>query len=98
MASSSADVSFTTELPKKEVKELRSELEAFAMQHVAHHHPIALVTSGGTVVNLEKNSIRCLDNFSIGLRGSILVEEFLKHGYAVVHLWRQGSALPYHIQ
>jgi phosphopantothenate-cysteine ligase len=36
-----------------------------------------------------------LDNFSTGLRGAISVEGFLKHGYAVVHLWRQGSASPY---
>jgi phosphopantothenate-cysteine ligase len=70
-------------------------LEAFVVRHAAHHRPVALVTSGGTVVDLEKNSVRCLDNFSTGLRGAISCEEFLKRGYAVIHLWREGSASPY---
>lgn len=95
MASTPAAVSFKSELPDKEVVDLQSELEAFVVRHAAHHRPVALVTSGGTVVDLEKNSVRCLDNFSTGLRGAISVEEFLKRGYAVVHLWRQGSASPY---
>jgi len=97
MASSypSESVSFVSELPDKEVDALRSQLEAFVVRHAAHHRPVALVTSGGTVADLEKNSVRCLDNFSTGLRGSISCEEFLKRGYAVVHLWREGSASPY---
>lgn len=39
--------------------------------------------------------MRCVDNFSTGLRGAISVEEFLKRGYAVIHLQREGSASPY---
>ena len=57
--------------------------------------PICVVTSGGTAVDLEVNAVRCLDNFSTGLRGAVSVEEFLKRGYAVIHLWREGSASPY---
>lgn len=95
-ASPSSDpVSFVPELPVKEVEALQSQLEAFVVRHAAHHRPVALVTSGGTVADLEKNSVRCLDNFSTGLRGSISCEEFLKRGYAVIHLWREGSASPY---
>ncbi|OEU15417.1 DNA/pantothenate metabolism flavo protein, partial [Fragilariopsis cylindrus CCMP1102] len=57
--------------------------------------PIALVSSGGTAADLEIHSVRCLDNFSTGKRGAISVEELLKRGYAVIHLWRRGSASPY---
>ena len=87
--------SFLSELPENEVEALNSQLEAFVVRHAAHHRPVVLVTSGGTVADLEKNSVRCLDNFSTGLRGAISCEEFLKRGYAVIHLWREGSASPY---
>ena len=87
--------SFLSELSENEVEALNSQLEAFVVRHAAHHRPVVLVTSGGTVADLEKNSVRCLDNFSTGLRGAISCEEFLKRGYAVIHLWREGSASPY---
>jgi phosphopantothenate-cysteine ligase len=90
-----AMVSFLSDLPVNQRKDLELELKAFGVRHASHHRPIALVTSGGTAADLELNSVRCLDNFSTGLRGSISVEEFLKRGYAVVHLWRVGSASPY---
>jgi phosphopantothenate-cysteine ligase len=47
------------------------------------------------VADLEQRAVRSLDNFSTGLRGALSVEEFLRRGYAVVHLKRQGSASPY---
>jgi phosphopantothenate-cysteine ligase len=75
--------------------EVQKTLDEFVAQHAVHHRPLAVVTSGGTVADLELNSVRCLDNFSTGLRGAIAVEEFLKRGYAVVHLQRTGSAAPY---
>ncbi len=75
--------------------EVQQALDEFVAQHAVHHRPLAVVTSGGTVADLELNSVRCLDNFSTGLRGAIAVEEFLKRGYAVVHLQRTGSASPY---
>ncbi|CAB9498935.1 Phosphopantothenate--cysteine ligase 1 [Seminavis robusta] len=74
--------------------QLELQLTQFVSCHY-HQRPIALVTSGGTAADLEVNSVRCLDNFSTGLRGAISVEEFLKRGYAVVHLWRRGSASPF---
>ncbi|EEC50480.1 predicted protein, partial [Phaeodactylum tricornutum CCAP 1055/1] len=57
--------------------------------------PVALVTSGGTAADLENQSVRCIDNFSTGLRGAIAVEQLLQRGYAVVHLSRKGSAEPF---
>jgi phosphopantothenate-cysteine ligase len=94
-ASDDASVSFLSELPTKERETLEFELKAFGVSHASHHRPIAIVTSGGTAADLELNSVRCLDNFSTGQRGAISVEEFLKRGYAVIHLWRIGSASPY---
>ena len=35
---------------------------------------VILVTSGGTSVPLEKNTIRSIENFSTGLRGAISAE------------------------
>eukprot|EP00533_Pseudo-nitzschia_delicatissima_P003839 CAMPEP_0116101712 /NCGR_PEP_ID=MMETSP0327-20121206/12955_1 /TAXON_ID=44447 /ORGANISM="Pseudo-nitzschia delicatissima, Strain B596" /LENGTH=468 /DNA_ID=CAMNT_0003593689 /DNA_START=104 /DNA_END=1507 /DNA_ORIENTATION=- len=87
--------SFVDTIPPKDRKLLDLELQSFVIRHSSHHRPIALVSSGGTAADLEVNSVRCLDNFSTGKRGSISVEEFLKRGYAVIHLWRKGSASPY---
>lgn len=82
-------------LSASELSHLRPLLEAFATRHQSHHRPIALVTSGGTATDLEVNSVRFLDNFSTGLRGAVSAEHFLRRGYAVIHLWREGSAAPY---
>jgi phosphopantothenate---cysteine ligase (ATP) len=81
--------------------DLALALNAFVLQHAAgimqhhHHRPIAVVTSGGTAVDLEVHAVRCLENFSTGTRGAMAVEGFLQRGYAVIHLWRTGSASPY---
>lgn len=56
---------------------------------------IVLVTSGGTTVPLENQTVRFIDNFSAGTRGATSAEYFLKEGYAVIFLHRQFSLLPY---
>ncbi|EED88120.1 predicted protein, partial [Thalassiosira pseudonana CCMP1335] len=71
------------------------QLQNFTTRHTSHHRPLALVTSGGTAADLEVNAVRFLDNFSTGLRGALSVEQFLKRGYAVVHLMREGSVSPF---
>ena len=75
--------------------ELITHLRSFTIRHTAHHRPVALVTSGGTAADLEVNAVRFLDNFSTGLRGACAVEQFLKRGYAVIHLKRIGSVAPF---
>lgn len=102
MASSTGDavpnaapMSFVSEVPQQEVEALKRSIDQFVILHATNHRPIVLVSSGGTACDLEVNSVRCLDNFSTGLRGAVCVEEFLKRGYAVVHLWRAGSASPF---
>mmetsp|Transcript_2326 Transcript_2326/g.6774 ORF Transcript_2326/g.6774 Transcript_2326/m.6774 type:complete len:498 (-) Transcript_2326:45-1538(-) len=82
-------------LPPSELSQIQPLLQAFCIRHQSHHRPIALVTSGGTATDLEVNSVRFLDNFSTGLRGAVSAEQFLRRGYAVIHLWREGSAAPY---
>lgn len=47
-----------------------------------------LLQSGGTTIPLEKNTVRFIDNFSAGTRGSASAEYLLKHGYAVIFLHR----------
>jgi phosphopantothenate-cysteine ligase len=38
---------------------------------------VVLITSGGTSVPLERNTVRSIENFSTGLRGSASAEYFL---------------------
>eukprot|EP01127_Copromyxa_protea_P012064 TRINITY_DN3104_c0_g1_i2.p1 TRINITY_DN3104_c0_g1~~TRINITY_DN3104_c0_g1_i2.p1 ORF type:complete len:318 (-),score=64.80 TRINITY_DN3104_c0_g1_i2:55-1008(-) len=56
---------------------------------------IAWVTSGGTIVPLEKNMVRFIDNFSGGFRGATSTEYFLQKGYSVVFLHRHKSVMPF---
>jgi phosphopantothenate-cysteine ligase len=57
--------------------------------------PVVCVTSGGTTVPLEKNTVRCIDNFSTGLRGAASAEYFIARGYGVIYLHRKGCAAPF---
>jgi phosphopantothenate-cysteine ligase len=89
-------LSFLGHLPFEDRSRLASQLDEFVVRHAGRHRrPIAVVSSGGTAVDLETNAVRTLENFSTGLRGAISVEEFLRRGYAVIHLWREGTAAPY---
>jgi phosphopantothenate-cysteine ligase len=56
---------------------------------------LAVVTSGGTTVPLERSGVRFLDNFSTGARGASLAERLARGGYAVVFLHRAGSKQPF---
>ena len=72
---------------------VRTALADFVRQHA--DRKIALVTSGGTTVPLEKNTVRFIDNFSTGNRGASSAEQFLKADYAVVFMHRRHSAFPF---
>ena len=56
---------------------------------------LAFVTSGGTSVPLEKNTVRSIENFSTGLRGARSAEYFLRNGFAVIFLYRDKSIKPF---
>ena len=90
-AATAGGSSFPHNLSKQECR----DLDTFITHHSAHSRPIALVTSGGTAADLEVHTVRSLENFSTGLRGALSVERLLAKGYAVIHLWRTGSAAPY---
>lgn len=52
---------------------------------------VAFVTSGGTSIPLEKNTVRSIENFSTGRRGALSTEYFLRKGFSVIFLYRKGS-------
>ena len=56
---------------------------------------LSVLQSGGTTVPLEKNTVRFIDNFSRGTRGSSSAEYFLRLGYAVIFLHRKGTLEPF---
>ncbi|PKS09473.1 hypothetical protein jhhlp_004089 [Lomentospora prolificans] len=69
--------------------------KSFIDAHATANRRVVLVTSGGTTVPLEKQTVRFIDNFSAGTRGATSAEYFLEAGYAVIFLHRQFSLLPY---
>lgn len=73
----------------------KREIEKFVAAHNEKETHVVLVTSGGTSVPLEGNTVRFIDNFSIGTRGSASAEYFLEHGYAVIFLHRGRSLKPF---
>lgn len=66
-----------------------------ATRIITTEHPLVVVTSGGTTVPLEFNTVRFIDNFSTGHRGAASTEYFLSKSCSVVLLHRNGSQRPY---
>ncbi|RMX84193.1 hypothetical protein D0869_04749 [Hortaea werneckii] len=95
-ASGSKDNDYFATNPKPPTLERQSSAaRTFINQHAAANRKVALVTSGGTTVPLENQTVRFIDNFSAGTRGATSAEYFLENGYAVIFLHRQFSLLPY---
>ncbi|KAI9678486.1 MAG: hypothetical protein M1829_002084 [Trizodia sp. TS-e1964] len=69
--------------------------KAFIDFHNSQGRRVVLLTSGGTTVPLENQTVRFIDNFSAGTRGATSAEYFLETGYAVIFLHRQWSLQPY---
>ena len=94
-----ADAFFAAEPEPPTLAEARERLSNFgAIKDCGIAGPdarFALVTSGGTTVPLERNTVRFVDNFSTGTRGAACVEALLAHGYWVIFLHRKGSAFPF---
>ncbi|PLB52542.1 DFP-domain-containing protein [Aspergillus steynii IBT 23096] len=81
--------------PPKSLPKHEALARAFIDYHVEANRRVVLVTSGGTTVPLENQTVRFIDNFSAGTRGATSAEYFLQEGYAVIFLHRQFSLLPY---
>ncbi|KAI7470953.1 DFP-domain-containing protein [Hortaea werneckii] len=95
-ASGSKDNDYFATNPKPPTLERQSTAaRTFINQHASANRKVALVTSGGTTVPLENQTVRFIDNFSAGTRGATSAEYFLENGYAVIFLHRQFSLLPY---
>jgi phosphopantothenate-cysteine ligase len=57
---------------------------------------LIIITSGGTTVPVERNTVRFIDNFSTGVRGARLAEYFLRRPeYRVLYIHRAGSSFPF---
>lgn len=96
---STADIAerdYFSENPAPAALDRHTELARdFINFHATAGRRVALVTSGGTTVPLERQTVRFIDNFSAGTRGATSAEYFLESGYAVIFLHRQFSLLPY---
>lgn len=86
---------FRSNQPPPYLPEIENNIKDFISYHKTTGKKIALVTSGGTTVPLENNTVRFIDNFSAGTRGATSAEYFLENGYAVIFLHREFSLLPY---
>ncbi|XP_055324418.1 phosphopantothenate--cysteine ligase [Sitodiplosis mosellana] len=95
MSSSHWEEFYANHLPPADFEDNRSLLKEFCDRHNEDQNSIVLVTSGGTTVPLEHNTVRFVDNFSAGTRGSASAEYFLDHGYAVIFMHRQKSLEPF---
>lgn len=90
------DAYFSSNPPPRHLAEHAARASAFIAAHAAiPGRRIVLVTSGGTTVPLERQTVRYIDNFSAGTRGATSAEHFLEAGYAVIFLHREFSMLPY---
>ena len=92
---SDGDQYFTTNPCPASLDLHKKSARAFVADHVQYNRNVVLVTSGGTTVPLENQTVRFIDNFSAGTRGATSAEYFLEAGYAVIFLHRQFSLLPY---
>ncbi|MCJ1462085.1 hypothetical protein MMC07_000685 [Pseudocyphellaria aurata] len=81
--------------PPKSLHTHTTLAKAFIGHHLVLARRVVLITSGGTTVPLENQTVRFIDNFSAGTRGATSAEYFLQAGYAVIFLHRQFSLLPY---
>ncbi|KAK3900386.1 hypothetical protein C8A05DRAFT_35975 [Staphylotrichum tortipilum] len=95
LAALAEDHYFAANPPPKDLANHVALAREFIDYHAAAGRRLVLVTSGGTTVPLEKQTVRFIDNFSAGTRGATSAEYFLEAGYAVVFLHRQFSLLPF---
>jgi phosphopantothenate-cysteine ligase len=86
---------FSTNVAPKSLKQHSILSKEFIGRHAKEGRKVVLVTSGGTTVPLENQTVRYIDNFSAGTRGATSAEYFLEQGYAVIFLHREFSLLPY---
>ncbi|EQC40490.1 hypothetical protein, variant [Saprolegnia diclina VS20] len=90
-----ADAYFSSTPPPSTLPEMEAALADFVAHQQTIGRTVAIVTSGGTTIPLEKNTVRFIDNFSTGSRGAASAEYLVKLGYAVIFLHRPGCVMPF---
>ncbi|OQR93314.1 hypothetical protein ACHHYP_02661 [Achlya hypogyna] len=90
-----ADAYFTATPAPASLEETATSLASFVAHQTTIGRCVAVVTSGGTTIPLEKNTVRFIDNFSTGSRGAASAEYLVKLGYAVIFLHRPGCVMPF---
>lgn len=81
-----------------DLDDVKQRVKIFCQMHIEHglsSEKFVLITSGGTSVPLERNTVRFIDNFSGGTRGASSAEKFLRKGYAVIFLHRAQTLEPF---
>ncbi|CAL7934750.1 unnamed protein product [Xylocopa violacea] len=81
--------------PPQDFGQSEALLTTFVERQLQKNNKVALITSGGTTIPLEHNTVRFVDNFSAGTRGSVSAEYFLENGYAVIFMYRVNSLEPF---
>ncbi|XP_031845302.1 phosphopantothenoylcysteine synthetase [Nomia melanderi] len=81
--------------PPQDLAQNETLLKKFIEHQLREDEKVVLVTSGGTTIPLEHNTVRFVDNFSAGTRGSVSAEYFLEKGYAVIFMYRVKSLEPF---
>lgn len=80
------------------------KLKAFLASASERFLKVVVISSGGTIVPLEKKAVRFIDNFSTGTRGALCAERFLQYDeaeeqqvgrFAVIFLTREGTKRPF---
>ncbi|OZJ05464.1 hypothetical protein BZG36_01661 [Bifiguratus adelaidae] len=89
------DTYFEIQTPPPNLAQDEAKVRDFVKYNLAKNNRLVLVTSGGTQVPLENQTVRFIDNFSAGTRGATSAEYFLEYGYAVIFMHRQHSLQPY---
>lgn len=89
------DAFFCATKPPADYDEQKRRIDEFCTAFADTDERVVLITSGGTTVPLEHNTVRFVDNFSAGTRGSASAEYFLDRGYAVLFLFRSTSLQPF---
>lgn len=92
---SDEDAYFASNPPPRNLEAHVASARAFIESHAAADRRVVLITSGGTTVPLERQTVRFIDNFSAGTRGATSAEYFLAAGYAVIFLHREFSLVPF---
>ncbi|RHY30877.1 hypothetical protein DYB32_003949 [Aphanomyces invadans] len=74
-----ADAYFAASTAPSWTAEVKEDLEAFLAYQTSIGRCVVIVTSGGTTIPLERNTVRFIDNFSTGSRGASSAE-YVDHG------------------